>query len=104
MLTLPTKKKWFDMILSGEKTEEYREQTEYYRKRLENLFKRRNGEHKADTGKRKIAFRNGYNATSPTFVAVCTWDIGTGKEEWGAEKGKEYNRIHIKAIVERRNC
>jgi hypothetical protein len=23
MLTLPTKKKWFDMILSGEKKEEY---------------------------------------------------------------------------------
>ena len=25
MLTLPIKKKWFDMILSGEKKEEYRE-------------------------------------------------------------------------------
>lgn len=25
MLTLPIKKKWFDMILSGEKQEEYRE-------------------------------------------------------------------------------
>lgn len=24
MLTLPIKKKWFDLILSGEKTEEYR--------------------------------------------------------------------------------
>lgn len=25
MLTLPIKKKWFDMIVSGEKAEEYRE-------------------------------------------------------------------------------
>lgn len=25
MLTLPIKKKWFDMILSGEKREEYRD-------------------------------------------------------------------------------
>ena len=25
MLTLPIKKKWFDMIVSGEKKEEYRE-------------------------------------------------------------------------------
>ena len=25
MLTLPIKKQWFDMILSGEKKEEYRE-------------------------------------------------------------------------------
>lgn len=101
MLTLPIKRKWFDMILSGEKLEEYRERTEYYRKRLENLF---NEDCKVETGKRKITFRNGYNANSPTFVAVCTWDIGTGKEEWGAEKGKEYNRIHIKAITERKNC
>lgn len=28
MLTLPIKKKWFDMILSGEKKEEYRESTQ----------------------------------------------------------------------------
>lgn len=101
MLTLPIKRKWFDMILSGEKTEEYREQTEYYKKRLENLF---NKDCKIETEKRKIAFRNGYKADSPTFVAVCTWDIGTGKEEWGAETGQQYNRLHIKAIVERRNC
>lgn len=30
MLILPIKKKWFDMILSGEKKEEYREIKEYY--------------------------------------------------------------------------
>ena len=30
MLTLPIKKKWFDMILSGEKKEEYREIKPYY--------------------------------------------------------------------------
>ncbi len=35
---------------------------------------------------------------------IATIDFGTGKEEWGAEKGKRYNRLHIKAIVERRNC
>ena len=30
MLTLPIKKKWFDMIKSGEKKEEYREIKPYY--------------------------------------------------------------------------
>ena len=30
MLTLPIKKKWFDMILSGEKKEEYREIKPYW--------------------------------------------------------------------------
>lgn len=98
MLTLPIKRKWFDMILSGEKTEEYREQTNYYYRRFTNLF---NG---FEIDRQYIAFRNGYKADSPTFVAVCTWDIGTGKEEWGAEKGKEYHRLHIKEITERRNC
>lgn len=35
MLILPIKKKWFDMIKSGEKKEEYREITPYYKSRLE---------------------------------------------------------------------
>ena len=30
MLTLPIKKKWFDMIKSGEKKEEYREIKQYW--------------------------------------------------------------------------
>ena len=38
MLTLPIKGKWFEMILSGEKKEEYREIKPYYETRLQNLF------------------------------------------------------------------
>lgn len=38
MLTLPIKKKWFDMILSGEKKEEYREIKEYYDVRFVSVF------------------------------------------------------------------
>lgn len=38
MLILPIKKKWFDMILSGEKKEEYRDIKEYYETRFQNLF------------------------------------------------------------------
>ena len=38
MLTLPIQKKWYDMILSGEKREEYREIKEYYEIRFQNLF------------------------------------------------------------------
>lgn len=38
MLTLPIRKKWFDMILSGEKKEEYREIKGYYETRFQNLF------------------------------------------------------------------
>ena len=38
MLTLPITRKWFDMILSGEKTEEYREVKPYYDSRFRRLF------------------------------------------------------------------
>ena len=34
MLTLPIKRKWFDMICRGEKREEYREPTDYWKERL----------------------------------------------------------------------
>lgn len=34
MLTLPIKRKWFDMICKCQKREEYREPTEYWEKRL----------------------------------------------------------------------
>lgn len=96
MLTLPTKKKWFDMILSGEKKEEYRDIKPYYKTRFMNLW--------GDTiapklVKRKIMFRNGYGKDSPSFVAECTCTIGIGKEEWGAEKGKEYFVLTIHEIL-----
>lgn len=38
MLILPIKRKWFNMILSGEKREEYREMKPYWEIRLRNYF------------------------------------------------------------------
>lgn len=113
MLILPIKRKWFDMILSGEKKEEYREITPYYTSRLSNLFCvwTKNAEYhsknmtcflKSENAKknitRKIMFRNGYSKTSPSLIAKCTLSIGTGKEEWGAEKDKEYFILTIQEI------
>ena len=43
MLTLPIKKKWFDMILLGEKTEEYREIKPYWTTRFIKVFAFHNG-------------------------------------------------------------
>ncbi len=43
-------------------------------------------------------FRNGYSKTSPSFIAKCTLSVGIGKEEWGAEPGKIYYRLHIKEV------
>lgn len=103
-LTLPLKKKWFDMIKSGEKKEEYRVANHYWTARL--LQKARNpisglyesldgvkfikefkkfdtlvftlGYPKADSTERRMVFKN------PRI------DIGEGKPEWGAEPGKQY--------------
>ena len=95
MLTLPIKKKWFDMIASGVKTEEYREMTPYYQVRFKNLWKldQFNG-----SAIREIRFQNGYSGDSPSFVAKCTLRTGTGKVEWGAEPGKQYYILKIHEI------
>lgn len=113
MLTLPIKKKWFDMILSGEKKEEYREIKPYYTARLSRTFGFINcATFVADTEKfmdqlRDIGvggsifacFRNGNSKDSPSFIAKCTLSVGAGKEEWGAEKGKEYFILTVQEIL-----
>lgn len=96
MLTLSIKKKWFDMILSGEKKEEYREIKPYYESRFRNAWK---GSLIGGNAQSEVMFRNGYSKNSPSFIAKCTLSIGAGKEEWGAEKGKEYFILTIHEIV-----
>lgn len=92
MLILPIKKKWYEMILSGEKKEEYRELKPYYQKRFVNLWQ---GSLIGFDARRKVMFRNGYSKQSPSFVATVTIGIGTGKTEWGAEEGKDYYILKI---------
>lgn len=96
MLTLPIKKKWFDMILSGEKKEEYREIKTYWEVRLRNAF----GENGIGVTKKEVMFRNGYGGNAPYFIAVCSFKIGTGRTEWGAEQGKQYFVLTIHEILE----
>lgn len=109
MLTLPIKKKWFDMILAGEKREEYREIKPYYETRFQNVFgvilHEVNGEivdiirEVPEEIKREelqeIIFRNGYSKKSKAFIARCSLRIGTGRPEWGAEEGKKYFILSI---------
>ena len=63
ILTLTLKKKWFDMIASGEKKEEYREIKPYWTKRLEDtpLAPFVLNMKKFD----KIKFKNGYGIQEP---------------------------------------
>lgn len=87
-MILPIKKKWFDMIRTGEKKEEYRDIKPYYDSRFRKAFK--------NPEPVPVIFRNGYSASSPCVKAYCTLSTGEGKEEWGAEPGKEYYILHIK--------
>lgn len=109
MLILPIKKKWFDMIKSGKKKEEYREIKPYYNKRLGNEFigfpftksiiENFESIREYDGTQFKIGdivFRNGYKADSPKIKCKCKIYIGKGKEEWGAEKRKRI--LHIRDI------
>jgi hypothetical protein len=97
---MPIHKKWFDMILYGDKKEEYRKIGDYWRKRL--LVD------KVD----RIKFVNGYGKNKP-FLVVELKDIrmGSGKEEWGAVPGENYyilelgekityGNIKVRAMVE----
>lgn len=97
MLILPIKKKWYDMIYSGEKKEEYRKLSPYYKARFENLWQ---GSLIGFAAKRKVMFRNGYSKQSPSFIATVTLDIGEGKAEWGAKKGEHYYILKIHSIDE----
>lgn len=99
MLIMPIKKKWFDMILSGEKKEEYREIKPYYISRFKNTFMFYRDNFPIGHDMQKIMFRNGYSKTSPSFIAKCTLSVGTGKEEWGAEKNKQYFVLTIHEIL-----
>jgi len=70
MLTLPIKAKWYEMILSGEKKEEYRTYSNYWIKRFCNAGMMEfipdiNGAcYKVRSYTNKLVkFRNGYSAT-----------------------------------------
>lgn len=105
MLTLPIRKKWFDMILSGEKKEEYREIKQYYASRFYSNYI------ESGTGLEwvlnnnpivyeEIIFRNGYRKDSPKIKCYCYISKGYGKQEWGAELNKEYYVLKILSVEE----
>ena len=105
MLTLPIKNKWFNMILSGVKKEEYRDIKPYYISRFTKVFNIHPSSFvPVGDDIKLIRFRNGYGNDRPEFVAKCSLSIKTGKEEWGAVKDKGYFTLKIHEIVKRRGC
>ncbi len=97
-LHLNLKRKWFDMILSGEKTEEYRDMSDYWDIRLgmSELLEYPELTHNFKT----VTFSNGYAKKRPQFVIeLKRIIIGEGKPEWGAELGKKYFILELGKII-----
>lgn len=107
ILHLTLKKKWFDMILSGEKPEEYREIKPYWIKRLmccEDEENKDSLEAWSFLGFDVIKFKNGYSKTAREMtIEHFQTDQGQGRAEWGGG-AKEVFIIHLGKIISTRNC
>jgi hypothetical protein len=78
ILHMTLKKKWFDLILSGVKTEEYRKIKSYWDTRLSKEYD-------------IIRFKNGYNKNSPVFdIELIGIKKGLGNVEWGGSSEVVY--------------
>lgn len=98
ILHLTLKKKWFDMIASGEKKEEYREIKPYWDARLYDKLKSIIVQYDI------VRFTNGYAKDCPTMDIECReikFDIG--EPNWGAVNGKVYYVIQLGNILTIKN-
>lgn len=88
ILHLTLKKKWFDMIASGEKTEEYRDIKPYWNSRL-------NKDYDA------VCFKNGYGKNVPKMTfRVALIRQGLGVVHWGAIEAMRYHIIMLGEAIE----
>ena len=107
ILHLTLKKKWFDMIASGEKKAEYREVKMYWASRLLSGFSKRHlslSIHDLNCSSKKdfdfVLFKNGYSKNSPyVLIEYLGVSIDIGYVNWGAENGKEYFVIKLGKIL-----
>ncbi len=106
MLILPIKKKWYDMIISGEKREEYREVNNYWRTRIMGelgFYDKINFENWKPVKIENVYIRNGYGNDKPTAKISAVVIRGYGNPEWGAEPGKKYYVFEILDVQELTN-
>lgn len=121
-LSLVLKRKWFDMIASGEKTEEYREIKPHWMQRLCELrsvggrrpammtshlaifYSKNTHLFKFHIETYEVVFKNfdaitfylGYAKARPSMTfTIKEIAISPGRTEWGAEKGKMYFVIKL---------
>jgi hypothetical protein len=93
ILRLTLKKKWFDMIASGEKKEEYREIKPYWIKRMHfDLWDTKPFDF--------IIFKNGYSQQAPEIKVECKGIlIGKARPEWSDNWEGEVFIIKLGEII-----
>lgn len=85
-LSMPIKKQWFDLILSKQKLEEYREIKPYWTSRLNKNIS-------------YLKLINGYGNKKPyLIIELKNMKVGTGKKEWGALEGELYYILELGEI------
>lgn len=93
VLRLTLKRQWFDMISSGEKTEEYRTPGKW-------IFSRLIGK-SYDV----VEFSNGYgNHVPKVVVQFFGWHQGPGLPEWGGVWQNRYVVIRLGRVISRHNA
>ena len=86
ILTLPIKKRWFDLIASGEKKEEYREIKPYYQTRF-------------DKPLTHIRFTNGYGNSVPSVVVeLLGISKGIPKPEWSEGTIEQGTEVYVLSL------
>jgi hypothetical protein len=78
---------WYDMIASGEKKEEYRDEKRFWRTRISNVIYKAHNEDKPIV----VAFSRGYKKQDMFFVAdriLCK--KGSNHPEWGEPETAHY--------------
>lgn len=121
-LHLNLKRRWFDMILSGEKKEEYRELHNYWMQRFLGYYFQDGDSKKPcedsetyntlsqnaevfndelmDNSPKTIIFSNGYAKDRYQFEIECKGvEIKGGEEKWGAEPGRKYFVLKLGRVL-----
>ncbi|MBP5372462.1 MAG: hypothetical protein J6Y55_11150 [Bacteroidales bacterium] len=91
-LYLPIKEKWIQMILAGEKTEDYRNETDYWAKRLfdEDILY-----------PRKFKFICFHNYKDSWWFYYKGLNVGLGNIKWGAPPNKIVYKIQIGKFIKK---
>lgn len=94
--------RWFDMIESGIKKEEYRELSDYWNKIFTNYMASMCSFRNGKLDEMSIIFSNGYSKSCRQMeVRLLGIDVSIGKVEWGAELGKYYNVLRLGEVLKK---